>query len=103
MALAASLFYRDVEYFLNLAVFFFAIVIMSWAFIHAALQRPDAFPAASSLKKNAWLGVLGGLLVGGVLFYYLGMFIVLYIGIAAAAYYLLEIRTAMKDVSEGPW
>lgn len=99
----APLFYFDVERYINLAVLLFFIIIGIWAFIHAALQRADAFSAVSSLKKNAWLGILGGLLVGGLLFRFLGLIIVMYIGIAAAAYYLLEVRTALRDVSEGNW
>ncbi|WP_117208331.1 DUF2516 family protein [Allorhizocola rhizosphaerae] len=105
MALAAvPLFYGWVEYYLDLGVFLFAIAVMAWAFIHAAMQRADAFSAVSSLRKNTWLGILGGLLVATLLFWFIGvLLIVMYIGIAAAAYYLLEVRRGIKDVSEGSW
>ncbi len=101
---AAPIFYTAVEDYLNDAVFLFAIVILAWAFIHAAIQRADAFSAVSSLRKNAWLGILGGLLAATVLFRMLNaLLIVMYIGIAAATYYLLEVRRGIKDVSEGSW
>lgn len=103
MPVAAPIFYLTVEFYLNLAVLIFALVILAWAFIHAAMQRPDTFSAVSSLSKNTWLGILGGLLVGSLLFWFLSLQIVVYIGIAAAAYYLLETRTGIKDVSEGRW
>ena len=106
MALAADapLFYRTVEFYLDRAVFYFAVVVIAWAFIHAAMQRADAFSAVSSLRKNSWLGILGGLLAATIVFYLVGfLVIVMYIGIAAAAYYLLEVRRGIKDVSEGSW
>jgi hypothetical protein len=74
------------------------------------LQRPDAFTAVGRLTKPAWLGILGSLL------FIVGLFIAIlspddpgllrifmWIGIGAAAYYLLETRRAIKDIAEGHW
>lgn len=103
----AFAFHHQVEGYLDLAVLLFALIIMIWAFIHAALQRADAFTAVGSLRKNGWLGVLGGLFVAALLFNLviqtLFSRMILYIGIGAAAYYLLDIRRGIKDVHEGPW
>lgn len=97
-------FYRDVEGYLDLATFLFALVLLGWAFVHAVMQRADAFSAVGALSKNAWLGILGGLMVGTIIFFLALRFqIVMYVGIGAAAYYLLETRRGIKDVSEGPW
>lgn len=41
--------------FLSIAVFVAAV----YAFIHAALQRPDAYTAAEKLTKPVWLIILG--------------------------------------------
>lgn len=100
----APIFYGLVESYIGLAVFVFSLVLMGWAFVHASLQPAGAFAAVGSLSKNAWLGILGGLLLATILFFFIGIFIiVMYIGIGAAAYYLLDTRRGLKDVSEGHW
>jgi hypothetical protein len=89
---------------LDLAVFVVALVLMAWAFIHASLQRPDAFAAIGGLQKHHWMGLLGALFVLTLLLDYLGgLRLVAYVGIGAALYYLLDTRRGLKDVSEGPW
>jgi len=105
---AVPKFYGYVEYYLDRAIMLFTLVILAWAFIHALTQRADAFTAVGTLSKAAWLGILGAL------FFIVGLFVGLlggggllrlfmWIGIGAAAYYLLETRRGIKDVSEGPW
>src|SRR5262245_8370072 len=87
---------------INVAVIVFALVLMLWAFIHASMQRRDAFAAIGGLQKQHWMGLLGVLFVLSLfLGYYLSL--IVYIGIGAAAYYLLDTRRGLKDVSEGPW
>lgn len=105
---ATPIFYGLVEYVLDRVITYFALIILAWAFIHALMQRNDAFSAVGTLSKPAWLGILGAL------FFIVGLFVALlggggllrifvWIGLAAAAYYLLETRRGIKDVSEGPW
>jgi hypothetical protein len=36
-----------------------AIVVGGYAFVHALMQRADAFTAADKLTKPAWLGITG--------------------------------------------
>ena len=101
-------FYDDVEFWLDRAIVVLALALLAWAFIHALIQRADAFTAVGTLSKPAWLGILGALL------FIVGLFIgilegdgllriFMWIGLGAAAYYLLETRRGMKDISEGPW
>ena len=35
------------------------LVMAVYAFVHAALQRPDAYTAAGKLTKPVWLVILG--------------------------------------------
>jgi hypothetical protein len=83
----------------------FALILMLWALIHVAAQRPDAFAAIGGLQKHHWLGLLTALFALSLLFFLLpGRFpIIEYIGIGAAAYYLLDTRRGLKDVTEGRW
>jgi Protein of unknown function (DUF2516) len=101
-------FYDNVEYWLDRAIVLFAMVLLAWAFIHALRQRADAFTAVGTLSKPAWLAILGSLL--GITALFLGILdlggllrIFMWIGIGAAAFYLLETRRGIRDASEGPW
>jgi hypothetical protein len=101
-------FYDDVEYWLDRVIVLFALVLLAWAFIHALTQRADAFTAVGTLSKPAWLGILGALLfIVGLFIGILGggglLRIFTWLGLGAAAYYLLETRRGIKDISEGPW
>lgn len=46
----------DVMLVLQIAV----LVTAVYAFVHAAMQRPDAYTAAEKLTKPVWLVILGG-------------------------------------------
>lgn len=65
-----------------------------YAFVHAAMQRPDAFTAADKLTKPVWLAILG---VGVLLALVLGV-----IGIAIAAVasgiYLVDVRPKILEI-----
>jgi Protein of unknown function (DUF2516) len=94
----------QIRAWLDLAVLVLALVLTFWAFIHASLQRRDAFAAIGGLQKQHWVGLLGAfflltLLLGGLVNFQL----MCYIGIGGALYYLLDTRRGLKDVSEGPW
>jgi hypothetical protein len=46
----------------NIVVFYLQIGVMLmtlYAFVHAAMQRPDAYTAADKLTKPVWLVILG--------------------------------------------
>lgn len=70
-----------------------------YAFVHAAMQRPDAYPAADKLTKPVWLGILG---VSGLLSLVLG---VMGLGVmgsviaaVAAGVYLADVRPKLLEV-----
>jgi Protein of unknown function (DUF2516) len=65
-----------------------------YAFVHAAMQRPDAYTAAEKLTKPVWLVILG-----------LGVLLALVLGITgvaiaavAAGVYLVDVRPKILDI-----
>lgn len=65
-----------------------------YAFVHAAIQRPDAYTAAEKLTKPVWLVILGG---GVLLAFVLG---VMGVAIAAVAsgVYLVDVRPKILEI-----
>jgi hypothetical protein len=103
MASVAAPFYLVVQTYLTFAILIAFLVIEVVAFVNCLTQRADAFPVVGSLTKPAWLAILGaavlvtlvcGLPASGVSF--LG-----FIAITAAAIYMLDVRPALRDASNG--
>jgi predicted cation transporter len=65
-----------------------------YAFVHAAMQRPDAYTAVDKLTKPVWLGILG---VSGLLSLVLGVTGSV-IAAVAAGVYLADVRPKLLDV-----
>jgi 4-amino-4-deoxy-L-arabinose transferase-like glycosyltransferase len=69
------------------------LVTAVYAFVHAAMQRPDAYTAAEKLTKPVWLIILGvaaALTLIGVF----GMAI----AACAAGIYLVDVRPKLLDI-----
>ena len=78
-----------------LDVVFWAVLAANiFAFVHAALQRPDAYTAADKLTKPAWLGILG---VAALLSWVLGV-TGMAISAVAAGVYLVDVRPRLLEV-----
>ncbi|MCV7345228.1 DUF2516 family protein [Mycolicibacterium rhodesiae] len=80
---------------LVLQVVFWAVTAVTiYAFVNAAMQRPDAYTAAEKLTKPVWLVILG---VAGLLSLFLG---VMGVAIAAVAtgVYLVDVRPKLLEV-----
>lgn len=74
------------------------LVTTVYAFVHAAMQRPDAYTAAEKLTKPAWLGILGvGVLLASILSYVFGM-LGLVAAICAAGIYLVDVRPKLLEI-----
>jgi Protein of unknown function (DUF2516) len=75
---------------LTIAVF----VATVYSFVHAAMQRPDAYTAANKLTKPVWLVILG---IAGLLSWVLGI-----TGVAIAAVatgvYLVDVRPRILEI-----
>ena len=73
-----------------------------YAFVHAALQRADAFTAADKMSKPAWLGITGG----GALILILGhpnrpTMILWLAGLVAVLVYIVDVRPKVTEVQKG--
>ena len=78
-----------------LAVVQIAVLVTTvYAFVHAALQRPDAYTAADKLTKPVWLIILG---VGALLALVLGITGVA-IAAVAAGVYLVDVRPKILEI-----
>ncbi len=74
----------------------------AYAFIHALLQRADAFTAAEKLTKPAWLGITGGGLAVLILCQPPYFFLLWLIGLVAVLVYLVDVRPRVIEVQRGP-
>lgn len=79
-----------VLFVLQIAVLGMAI----YAFIHAAMQRPDAYTAVDKLTKPVWLVILG---VGALLSLLLGV-LGMAIAACAAGVYLVDVRPKLLEI-----
>jgi len=78
------------------------LLVLSWAvialgvyaFIHAALQRSDAYTAANKLTKPVWLIILGA---STLLTFVLGI-MGLIITACAAGIYLVDVRPKLLEI-----
>ncbi|ABM11647.1 MULTISPECIES: DUF2516 family protein [Mycolicibacterium] len=70
------------------------LVTSAYAFVHAAMQRPDAYTAADKLTKPVWLVILG---VGVLLALVLGITGVA-IAAVAAGVYLVDVRPKILEI-----
>lgn len=78
-----------------LAVLQIAVLVTTvYAFVHAALQRPDAYTAAEKLTKPVWLVILGA---GVLLALVLGITGVA-IAAVAAGVYLVDVRPKILEI-----
>ena len=70
------------------------LVATVYAFVHAAMQRPDAYTAANKLTKPVWLVILG---VGVLLALVLSITGVA-IAAVAAGIYLVDVRPKILEI-----
>jgi uncharacterized protein DUF2516 len=103
MASAPFLFYHQVEYFVTWALLVVCLVVEVVALVNCLTQRADAFPVVGSLSKQAWLAILGGsvlaTMVCGLLNVTFSIFA--FVAIIAASIYMLDVRPALRDATNG--
>ena len=74
-----------------------------FAFVHAALQRAEAFTAVDKLTKIAWLGITGAAAVV-LLLAMDGPFTIIWIAaLVASLVYIVDVRPKVKDVQGKSW
>ena len=83
--------------FMELA-FLALIAVKIWAFIDALMRPAAAFVAAEKLTKQAWLLILGLVIVSSMLWQSpLGLFSI--VGTVAAFVYILDAKPALASVT----
>jgi hypothetical protein len=91
----------NLDFYVLRVIWLAGIPLGVYAFVHALLQRPDAFTAADKLTKPAWLGITGAAALVLVLFQ--GPMTILWLaGLVAALVYIVDVRPQVKDVQRGP-
>ena len=75
-------------------VFWAVLAATIYAFVNAAMQRQDAYPAADKLTKPVWLAILG---IAALLSWVLGV-TGLVIAAVAAGVYLVDVRPKLLEV-----
>ncbi|HVL83058.1 MAG TPA: DUF2516 family protein [Pseudonocardia sp.] len=90
--------------YILLGIYFLAIPVGGYAFVHALMQRADAFTAADKLTKPAWLGITGAglavlILVQGGLNNRAGIFWLA--GLIAVLVYIVDVKPAVVGVQGG--
>lgn len=96
--------FEYLDYYLSMLIWVVAIPVGLYAFIHALLQRADAFTAVDKLTKPAWCGItgVGALLlvisVGGPV---ASLAILWLVALCAVLVYLVDVRPKVVDVQHG--
>ncbi len=91
----------QLEGLVGYVLFFLQIAVLAtvvYAFVHAAMQRPDAYTAVDKLTKPVWLVILG---ISGLLALVLGIMGTA-IAAVAAGVYLVDVRPKILEVQGKP-
>ena len=99
MALAV-IFYDDVVRYLNWVIIVALFVIEVVALVNCLSQRADAFPVVGSLSKNQWTAILLASAIATILCGFTFQLLA-FIAITAAAVYMLDVRPALRDATNG--
>jgi hypothetical protein len=75
------------------------LIVAIYAFVNAASQRADAYPAAGKMTKKAWMAITGGAVALALVTNIIGLGIT---GIAvtavASGIYLVDVRPKLLEV-----
>lgn len=73
-----------------------------FAFVHAMLQKSDAYSAADRKTKPIWLGITGAATAVMALFGFGGAGYMFWIaGLVAALVYIVDVRPKLNEVQRG--
>jgi hypothetical protein len=81
----------------NIVVFYLQIGVMLmalYAFVHAAMQRPDAYTAADKMTKPVWLIILGLAVPAAWVLSVMGAVA----AACAAGVYLVDVRPKLLEI-----
>jgi hypothetical protein len=74
------------------------LVVAVYAFVHAALQRSDAYTAAEKLTKPVWLIILGVAVAMTSILYPVFGVLGMVIASCAAGVYLVDVRPKLLEI-----
>jgi Protein of unknown function (DUF2516) len=87
---------------IQLLIAWAAVPVGIFAFIHAMMQRPDAYAAIDRLTKPAWLGITGGGAAALLLNVLWGIgWLFLVGGLVAVLVYIVDMRPKLIEVQRG--
>ena len=76
-------------------MFWAVLAATVYSFVHAAMQRPDAYTAADKLTKPVWLVILGA---AGLFSMVLGPVMGMVLAAVATGVYLADVRPKLLEV-----
>lgn len=90
------------DQWVSLLIWVVGIPVGLYAFVHALMQRKDAYTAASKQTKPTWGAITGVaallLVIGGGPMNFLWL-----IGVIAALVYILDVRPRIVEIQQGRW
>jgi hypothetical protein len=91
-----------IDYWVLEIIHWGSVPVGVFAFVHALLQRADAFTAADRLTKPAWLGITAGGTGALALFGPGGFGFMFWIaGLVAVLVYIVDVRPKLIEVQRG--
>jgi uncharacterized protein DUF2516 len=95
---------ENLDFYVLRGLWLLAIMVGGCAFVHALIQRSDAFTAADKLTKPAWLGITGASLLILVVFRdgprsSGGLFWL--VALVAVLVYLVDVKPAVARIQGG--
>ncbi|HEX5401179.1 MAG TPA: DUF2516 family protein [Pseudonocardiaceae bacterium] len=79
-----------------------AVPVGLFAFLHAAVQRSDAYSAANKRTKPVWLAITGGGTLACFLFHFYDFTLMFWIaGLVAVLVYIVDVRPKLIEVQRG--
>ncbi|HEY9313010.1 DUF2516 family protein [Williamsia sp.] len=87
--------------FVLLALTVVAGIAAAVALVHAAIQRPDAFPAVDRQSKVIWVSILAAATAFIWLFGAIGLLGI--IGVVAMLVYLVDVRPRVDSIQNKSW
>lgn len=79
-----------------------AVPVGLFAFVHAAVQRADAYSAANKRTKPIWLAITGGGTLACLLFHFYDFTMMFWIaGLVAVLVYIVDVRPKLIEVQRG--
>jgi hypothetical protein len=79
-----------------------AVPVGLFAFVHAGLQRGEAYTAASKRTKPFWMALTGGGTVACALFHFYDFTLIFWIaGLVAILVYIVDVKPKVVEVQRG--